>query len=665
MAYAVIMLSACTGTEKPAIGEETITSTIAQITAADRDALERGVRQIAKLWRTGDGSAEEFTTFCMENYIDDPEERKIAFERIGFYMEGIDGFFNRMLMRLYHNTDLATGALYPVDMYFAEYSPDAHRYDDLYRNKTAFAVALNFPQVPLAEKEAIDSGDRLAWAYARMGDMFTERIPAEALQKVGEISGESGIYVATYNIYMGHLRTDDGRQIFPGDMKLLSHWNLRDQLKSDYALVDGGHERQRMVYQVMKRIISQEIPAEVIDSPDYEWNPYTNAVTRNGAEVAFKPEGAERYQMILNNFHAMQQIDRYTGNTYIDRKFDEEMEVSVEAAEKLFDGYLSSPELREVGAIIAERLGRPLEAYDIWYDGFKARSRIDEKKLSEQTFRLYPTAAAFEKDIPNILMKLGFKAGRAKEIGDRIAVDAARGSGHAWGAEMKGQRSHLRTRVVERGIDYLGYNIAMHELGHCVEQTISLYNVDNYVMHGVPNTSFTEALAFVFQMRDLSLLGIDDGTAAGMAADLYDKVWGLYEICGVSMLDIAVWKWMYANPDATAEQLRDRTIELSKEIWNKYFAPVFGIEDETVLAIYSHMITYPLYLSAYAYGQIIEFQLERHFDSHDFAAEIDRIYRLGRLTPDVWMNAATGSPVSVEPMLAALRLQLKTENREQ
>ncbi|MCK7534347.1 MAG: hypothetical protein MZV63_26685 [Marinilabiliales bacterium] len=59
-------------------------------------------------------------------------------------------------------------------------------------------------------------------------------------------------------------------------------------------------------------------------------------------------------------------------------------------------------------------------------------------------------------------------------------------------------------------MNYKGYNIAIHEFGHTVEQTISLHDVDHYLLRGVPNTAFTEALAFVFQKRDLELLGIKD-----------------------------------------------------------------------------------------------------------------------------------------------------------
>ncbi len=75
-------------------------------------------------------------------------------------------------------------------------------------------------------------------------------------------------------------------------------------------------------------------------------------------------------------------------------------------------------------------------------------------------------------------------------------------------ASMRQMPSHLRTRIAAGGMDYKGYNIAIHELGHNVEQTISQHFVDNRFINGIPNTAFTEALAFVFQKRDLRLLGI-------------------------------------------------------------------------------------------------------------------------------------------------------------
>lgn len=634
-----------------------VTSTIEELAAKDgknQAGIAKGVNQVARLWQPADGDDQAFKSFCLENYLSDPAEKEQVFLKVSEYLEGIYGNFNEITLCLQRNLNLETGPLHAIDEKFGAYSPGSHLTDDFYANKIGFIIALNFPKLSLEEKEALGN-DRKAWAYARLGDMFVERIPAAVQQSVADTGSDADIYIADYNIYMGRLLTPKGKTIFPADMRLLCHWNLRDEIKANYNKGKEGLEKQRTTYEVMKRIIAQDIPKEVINADRFEWNPFNNTLFLEGKETKGTPESPARYQKMLNNFKAQQRIDAYTGNTYIDRKFDDEMEIALKDVEALFDQYLTAPELKEVGKIISKRLGRKLEAYDIWYDGFKARSNLDENKLNEQTRALYPNAEAMEKQLPDILCKLGFDKERARYLADKIAVDPARGSGHAWGAVMKGQHSRLRTRIPEQGMDYKGYNIAIHEFGHNVEQTISLYDVDYFMMSGVPNTSFTEALAFVFQKRDLELLGIEDSNPEKQKMDILDKAWSMYEICGVSMLDIAVWKWMYAHPDATALQLQEAVITLSKEVWNKYFAPVFGVRDETVLAIYSHMIGYPLYLSAYAFGQIIEFQLENYLTGKDFAAEVSRIFKQGRLTPNVWIKQATGDGLSVVPMLQAVR----------
>lgn len=639
-----------------AIDPPVVQRTIKALTAnnSDKPAIEKGVTQVARLWQTADGDDAAFEAFCKKNYLADPDEKYEVFLKISDYLEAINGHYNEMSLRLQKNLHQDTGPLHSIDELFGSYSPSTHLSDDLYNNKIAFIIALNFPHLSLAEKEALGN-DRKAWAYARMGDLFTDRVPASVLQAASNTESDGSIYISQYNIFMGHVMNKKGQLLFPKDMILLSHWNLRDEIKANYNKGKEGLDKQRTVYEVMKRIISQEIPTEVINSGDYNWNPYSNTLSDANGSVTATPESTVRYQKMLNNFHAMQAIDRYTGNTYIDRKFDDDMEVALSDVESLFDQFLSAPELKETGKMIAKRLGRKLEAYDIWYDGFKARSNLDETKLDAQTRALYPDAATMDSKLPDILMKLGFSKERAHYLADKITVDAARGSGHAWGAAMKGQQSHLRTRIPSTGMNYKGYNIAIHEFGHNVEQTLSMYDVDYYMLSGVPNTAFTEALAFVFQKRDLEILGITDPNPEKQAMDVLDKVWSMYEICGVSMLDISVWKWMYAHPDATAEQLREAVIALSKEVWNKYYAPVFGVKDETVLAVYSHMISYPLYLSAYAFGQIIEFQLDQYLEGKDFAPEVERIFRQGRLTPNRWIMQATGQPLSVEPMLEAVR----------
>jgi hypothetical protein len=83
------------------------------------------------------------------------------------------------------------------------------------------------------------------------------------------------------------------------------------------------------------------------------------------------------------------------------------------------------------------------------------------------------------------------------------------------------------------------------------------------------------------------------------------------------------------------------------------------IEDQNILAVYSHMIEIPLYLPAYPLGHLIHFQLNEHFEGKDMGAEIQRIYALGRLSPQYWMQKAVGSKLSAEPLLKATSLALE------
>ncbi len=101
-------------------------------------------------------------------------------------------------------------------------------------------------------------------------------------------------------------------------------------------------------------------------------------------------------------------------------------------------------------------------------------------------------------------------------------------------------------------------------------------------------------------------------------------------------------------------ELRDAVNKIAIEVWNQYYAPVFGMKDQRILAIYSHMINAPLYLPNYAFGHIIQFQIEEYLKGRDFAKEIERIYSLGKLTPEFWMEQAVGGKISVQPIFNAV-----------
>lgn len=647
------------------IPETTLQSVINQLTEkygeSRSDLINRGVRQAAALWKTPDGTPEEFMAFCLAHYQGDDRARKILFDKLSENFEVLWGHMNQMSLLLNKPLHLDLGPITPVDVMFGSYSPYAHLADDFFGNKIAFVTILNFPFYKLEEKALLgEDWSRLEWAYARMGDVFTSRVPSAINQEASRISTESDNYISEYNIIMGNLINEAGLTLFPENMRLISHWGLRDELKSQYGNPEGL-QKQQMIYQVMRHIIAQEIPQKVINNNEFTWNPFTNEVFKNGQKVAATPEPDTRYQHLLNSFNIARKADPYSPRypTAIERAFNAGLELTQQEVEELFINLVSSPLAKETGDLISKRLGRPLQPFDIWYDGFKARSSISEKELDAIVRKKYPNQEAFENDLPNILIKLGWSPERSRFIASKIVVEGSRGAGHAWGAQMRSQMSHLRTRIGADGMDYKGYNIAIHELGHNVEQTITLHNVDHYLMSGVPNTAFTEALAFIFQVRDLDLLGIKSENPNEIHLRTLDNFWGSYEIMGVSLVDMAVWKWMYQNPNANAAQLKEKTIEIAIDVWNKYFAPVFGVNNSPILAIYSHMISYPLYLSAYPLGHLIEFQIEGKLNGLNVGVETDRMFTAGKLIPQKWMNLAVGKPLSIEPMLKAVEEALK------
>ena len=627
------------------------------------ERIARGVEQAAALWTPADGTAADFESFCMDFFVPDPEERARMAAQLEQNFESLWGCFNKMTVDLNLPLHLAGPEPTPLDELFGAYSPSAHFTDDMFQQKIAFIVVLNFPFYTLEEKNTLGGGwSRQQWAYARLGDVFTQRVPADCQQALSAQLSAADNYIASYNIEMGHLLDAGGGHIFP-DMSLITHWGLRDELKTHYNGGEDGLAKQRMIYQVMRRIIDQSIPQCVINNPDYDWNPYDNTVVKDGQPVGADPEPDTRYRYFLDNFHAMQQLDRYCPRypTALSRAFDGDMEVSFDEIESLFDAFCSSPQVGEVASLIEQRLGRKLEPFDIWYDGFKSRSTLNEDDLSALTRRLYPDREAFAtKGMPSILGQLGFSKEKTDFICSHITVDPSRGAGHAWEAGMKSDNARLRTRIGKDGMDYKGYNIAVHEFGHNVEQTITLHDVDHYIMKGVPNTAFTEALAFVFQVRDLDFLGYRNDDPLREAMETLDIFWGSYEIMGVALVDMYSWRWLYDNPGATAAQLKGQVIRIAQDVWNKYYARHLGEEDSPILAIYSHMIDTPLYLANYPYGHIIQFQLEQQLKCESVAGAIERIYPAGRLTPRHWMRHAVGSEVSTQPLLDAASEALRT-----
>jgi hypothetical protein len=627
----------------------------------------RGMRQVASLWRSEDGDAAAFESFVRANFAATDEARKELLDRFDYIHEELDGSMLEIIRGFRRQADLDLGAILPVDEVLSGYDPSAHVLEDFFANKVAFVVLLNFPLTTLDEK--IANGDEWTerhWAEARLAERYGRRVPAEVSQRISTAVAAADTYIATYNIWMHHLLDEEGNRLFSPGMRLITHWNLRDELKAQYAEKDGL-PRQRMIQKVMERIVTQTIPEVVIDNPHVDWKPYSNTVAKaavkdselpepEGMKISDAREPDTRYATLLEIFRATREADPYspTAPSLIARRFNEDRELPEERVEAMLREVVGSPLMGRVAKVIEARLGRPLEPFDIWYDGFKARGQYTDAELSAVTKKKYPTAEAFAADIPNILVKLGFSEEKAAWLSARIVVDPSRGAGHAFGAQKRGDKAHLRTRVGSDGMDYKGYNIAVHELGHNVEQTFSLYNVEYNLIEGVPNTAFTEALAFVFQAKDLQLLGLATPDETSRALGTLDDYWGACEIGAVALVDMRVWRWMYENPDATPADLRDATNTIAKDVWNEFFAPVFGKKDVVLLGIYSHMISSVLYLPDYPIGHLIALQIEEQMEkAGNIGAEFERMTVQGRLVPDVWMKNATGAPVGPEALLSA------------
>jgi hypothetical protein len=117
---------------------------------------------------------------------------------------------------------------------------------------------------------------------------------------------------------------------------------------------------------------------------------------------------------------------------------------------------------------------------------------------------------------------------------------------------------------------------------------------------------------------------------------------------------------MYGHPEATPEELRTATLEIAKDKWNRFFAPVFGKKDVVLLAFYSHMIDSFLYLPDYPIGHLIAFQIEEQVKkTGTIGPEFERMAKMGRVTPDLWMERATSKPVGAQALLSATEEALK------
>ncbi len=375
----------------PASSEKLETELVAKYGEAQRSRIRLGLHQTAEFWRAEDGDAAVYEDFIRANFAGDAETLKAMFTRFQRLLEQLDGHMHEINREFRQQQDLDLGPVLPFDEAFGGYDPAAHVVDDFFANKLAFTILLNFSLTTLDQRlEHGKDWSRLQWAQVRLAQRFDKRIPAEVNLAIAQAEGESSSYVAQYNIWMHHLVDAQGQRLFPPKMRLLSHWNLRDEIKSEYAEGPSGLAKQRTIQQVMERIVTQTIPQSVVDNPGVDWNPYTNEVTpaavqdadasavKSGVAANNTREPDTRYAMLLKDFLACKKADPYspTAPTLIDRRFDEDREIPEARLQAMLEQVLTSPLVAQTAKLIQTRLGRPLEPFDVLVQRIPSRQQV-------------------------------------------------------------------------------------------------------------------------------------------------------------------------------------------------------------------------------------------------------------------------------------------------
>ena len=184
LAALLVCTTACKNKENTTamsnIDDKTISATIEALHQKFGDGCleraQRSVPQTASLWTSKDGSADDFKEFCLNHFVDDSTALQRMADQLQANLESLWGCFNKMSVDLKLPLHVSGPEPTALDEMFGGYDPYAHFDDDMFEQKIAFAVVLNFPFYTLDEKNELGKNwSRKQWAYARLGDLFTSR----------------------------------------------------------------------------------------------------------------------------------------------------------------------------------------------------------------------------------------------------------------------------------------------------------------------------------------------------------------------------------------------------------------------------------------------------------------------------------------------------------
>ena len=616
-----------------------------------------GVARVANRWQESDGDGETFKSFCIKHFITDESDRARLLDRYESALGSIGGHLYEIGRHLRRWTDLRGDEMPEVDNFMAMFDPCPDLSDQFYKQKIAFIALLNFDRPDLSTM--LDQGDSWStdkWAEVRAGWAFGPRIPAEVNDRARKLEHDADMFVSEFHVPVGCMIDDEGKSWFEKDRKLIAHWLIREEIKAGYT-EDNGINKQRALSWVMGRHIDGTLPKSVMNSTcEGKWDPRKNTI--DGIEQT-DILGPVRYEQLLSQRSVANDYDIYFEEhpTAIARKFDLEREIPEKSVEALMIELLEAPVRKDIAKLLSKQLGRPLESFDIYLEDISESGSAAE--LDEKVTAKFKDELVFQDKLPEVLRDLGYSDEDAEFLGTRVNVEIARGAGHAMRPGIPEYHAWLRTNRLDDRLGWDGFDTAMHELGHNLEQLISTHFVPRPLLRNVPNTACTEAFAFLYQNKAREVVGIqeDDETKAFAVASI-EGLLSACQIAGPSLVELYTWRWLYENPETTPEVLRDKMISIADDVWNKYFKDQFGEDPYHILAAYQHMIGYPLYLADYTIGHVISHQIKSHMRGKDLAAETKRICSIGRLTPDLWMKRAVGNGISAKQLIDDAKIGL-------
>src|SRR6266478_4811807 len=96
--------------------------------------------------------------------------------------------------------------------------------------------------------------------------------------------------------------------------------------------------------------------------------------------------------MLLKTFLAARKADPFspTAPTLIARRFEEDREIPEARVKAMLEQVLTSPQAAQTAKLIESRLGRSLEQFDIWYNGFRANEKYTHAQLDGNEAKRYP-----------------------------------------------------------------------------------------------------------------------------------------------------------------------------------------------------------------------------------------------------------------------------------